>query len=149
MAKPRTRVLAIDPGKVRIGLAVSDPDRRIASPLVTYTRADAERDAAFFRRLLDEEEIGHVLMGLPVHLNGQEGEQARRAREFGAQFEKWTGLAPQFWDERYTTLHAETMLWDAGLTHKRRKERRDRVAAQILLQSFIDAGCPEKDPGLG
>src|SRR3954447_25630248 len=98
MAKPRTRVLAIDPGKVRIGLAVSDPDRRIASPLTTYTRKDADHDAAFFRRLVEEEEIGHVLVGLPVHLSGQEGEQARLARSFGEQFEKWTGLAPQYWD---------------------------------------------------
>jgi putative Holliday junction resolvase len=144
--KPRTRILAIDPGKVRLGLAVSDPDRRIASPLATYTRKDAARDHAFFKQLAEEEAIGHILLGLPIHLSGREGEQAKLARVFGKHVESWTGLPVQFWDERFTTLHAETALWDAGLTHKRRKERRDRVAAQMLLQSFLDAGCP---PGEG
>ena len=140
--KPRTRILAIDPGKVRVGLAICDPERRIASPLTTYTRKDAERDATFLKALIEEEAVGHLLIGLPVHLSGHEGEQAILARAFGKELEATTGVPVQFWDERFTTMHAETMLWDAGLTHKRRKERRDRVAAQILLQSYLDAGCP-------
>lgn len=142
MTKSPTRVLAIDPGKVRLGLAISDAERRIASPLTTYTRKDPERDAAYLRRLVQEEEVGHILLGLPVHVDGREGIQAGLARSFGKDLEAWTGLPVQFWDERFTTRHAESMLWEAGLTHKRRKERRDRVAAQILLQSFLDAGCP-------
>ena len=145
----RTRILAIDPGKVRLGLAICDPDRRISSPLTTYTRKDPIRDAKFLLELVEAEEVGHLLVGLPVHLDGREGEQAKLARVFGKELEAATKLPVQFWDERYTTLQAETMLWDAGLTHKRRKERRDRVAAQILLQSFLDAGCPVGEGTLG
>lgn len=140
--RPHTRLLAIDPGKVRLGLAISDADRRIASPLTTYTRRDPKQDASFFKKIVEEEEVGQIVIGLPVHLNGSEGEQAKAARKFGVWLQGATGLPCVFYDERYTTSEAESSLWNAGLTHKKRKERRDRVAAQILLQAYLDAGCP-------
>jgi putative Holliday junction resolvase len=140
--KERTRLLAIDPGKVRLGLAVSDPDHRLASPLATYTRRDLEQDVRFVQKMIEEHEIARLVIGLPVHLSGQEGEQARRARALGALLAQRTGLPCMFWDERFTTRAAESALWDAGLTHKRRKERRDQVAAQMLLQDYLEAGCP-------
>jgi putative Holliday junction resolvase len=143
-----TRLLGVDYGSVRIGLAVSDPDRKISFPLTTYHRRGPQQDAAFFRDLVKEEQIGQVVVGLPVHLSGREGQQATEARAFGAALATWTGLPVVFWDERFTTVEAEAHLWAAGLTHKRRKERRDRVAAQILLQTYLDAGCPaEQTPG--
>lgn len=86
--------------------------------------------------------MGLVVIGLPVHLNGKEGVEARAARTFGAWLAKQTSVPCVFWDERFTTREAESHLWDAGLTHKQRKQRRDRVAAQILLQAYLDAGCP-------
>jgi putative Holliday junction resolvase len=138
----RTRILAVDPGAVRIGLAISDAERRLASPLTVYQRKDDEQDAAFFRRLVAEEEAGLLVIGLPVHTTGREGIQAQRARAFGAKVQAWTGLPVIFCDERFTTRLAESELWTAGLTHKRRKERRDKVAAQMLLQSYLEAGCP-------
>ena len=140
--QPRTRLLAIDPGKVRLGLAISDAERWLASPLTTYTRRNSKQDAVFFKKIIEDEEIGAIVIGLPVHLDGREGEQAKAAREFGAWLQKATGLSCTFYDERFTTSQAESALWDAGLTHKKRKERRDRVAAQILLQTYLDAGCP-------
>ena len=140
----RTRILAIDPGKVRLGLAISDPDRRIGSPLTTYTRKTLDADGAYLKKLAAEERVGLLLVGLPMHLNGSEGEQAKLARVFGKHLEEWTGLPVRFWDERYTSLEADTMLIGAGLSRAKQKERRDRVAAQILLQSFLDAGCPEE-----
>jgi putative Holliday junction resolvase len=140
--KARTRILAVDPGKVRLGLAVSDAERRLASPLTTYARCTPEQDAAFFREIIEDEEIGAIVVGLPVHLDGREGEQAKAARSFGAWLKQATGMSCVFFDERFTTSQAESALWDAGLTHKKRKARRDRVAAQILLQTFLDAGCP-------
>lgn len=140
--RPRTRILGIDPGKARHGLAISDADRRIASPLLTYTRRDQEQDGRFLKKLVEEEEVGRLVVGLPVHLSGQEGVQAGAAREFGSWLHQLTGLPVVYWDERYTTVEAESALWNAGLTHKRRKERRDQVAAQILLQTYLDAGCP-------
>lgn len=142
------RLLGIDFGTVRVGLAISDADRRIASPLTTYTRRGPDQDAAFFRKLIAEEEVVGLVLGLPVHLSGREGEKASEAREYGRWLTGVTGLAPLFFDERFTTSQAEGFLIGAGMTHKRRKERRDRVAAQILLQAYLDAGCPpEAAPG--
>lgn len=138
----RTRLLGVDPGTVRIGLAISDAERRIASPLTTYTRRDRVQDAAYFHRLMEIEEVGGLVIGLPVHLDGREGVKAVEARTFGAWLAEVTGLSVVFWDERFTTREAENYLWAAGLTHQQRKERRDRVAAQLLLQSYLDAGCP-------
>jgi putative Holliday junction resolvase len=140
--KPRTRLLAIDPGKVRLGLAVSDAERRLASPLTTYTRRDPQQDAAFFKKIINDEEIGAIVIGLPIHEDGGEGEQAKAARVFGAWLHEATGLPCVYYDERFTTFEAETALLEAGLTKKKRKARRDRVAAQILLQTYLDAGCP-------
>jgi putative Holliday junction resolvase len=140
--KPRTRLLAIDPGKVRLGLAISDAERRLASPLTTYTRRDPKQDARFFKKVIEDEEVGAIVIGLPVHLGGKEGEQAKAARAFGVWLQEATGLPCVFYDERFTTSEAESALWAAGLTHKQRKARRDRVAAQILLQTYLDAGCP-------
>jgi putative Holliday junction resolvase len=138
----RTRLLGIDYGAVRVGLAVSDPGRTIASPLATHVRRDAEQDARFFRQLVEEEEIGGIVLGLPVHLDGREGVKAAEARAFGKWLAEATGLPVLFFDERFTTVEAESALWAAGLTHKQRKQRRDQVAATILLQTYLDAGCP-------
>jgi putative Holliday junction resolvase len=148
MMSAKTRWLGIDPGKVRLGLAVSDADGRLASPLATYRRRDPDQDAHYFAEVIAREEIGRIVVGLPVHLDGREGEQAAAARALGRWLEKNTGLPVIFWDERFTSHEAETALLSAGLTRKKRKARRDRVAAQVLLQSFLDAGCPsEQVPG--
>src|SRR5207302_5892579 len=79
-----------------------------------------------------------LVVGLPVHLDGREGVKAQEARAFGRWLADATGLPVTFYDERFTTVQAEAALWGAGLTHKRRKERRDRVAAQMLLQAYLD-----------
>lgn len=142
------KLLGIDYGSVRIGLAVSDPERKFAFPLATYTRRGAERDGEYFRGVVKEEGAVGFVVGLPVHLDGREGAKAQEARAFGRWLGEATGLPVAFWDERFTTVEAEGHLWEAGLTHKRRKERRDRVAAQILLQTYLDAGCPA-DEGAG
>ena len=144
----RTRLLGIDYGRVRVGLAVSDPQRRLASPLATYARRDAEQDARYFHEVVEAEEIGGLVVGLPVHADGNEGPAAAEARQFGQWLYKVTGLPCVFWDERFTTVEAESVLWDAGLTHKKRKARRDQLAAQIVLQTYLDAGCPS-DPRAG
>jgi putative Holliday junction resolvase len=140
------RILGVDYGSVRVGLAVSDPDRRIASPLTTYQRSGKERDAAYFKKQAEDEQIVLIVVGLPIHLSGQEGQKAKEAREFGQWLGKVTRLPIVFWDERFTTVEAEGYLLGAGLTRKRRRDRRDRVAAQILLQTYLDAGCPKETP---
>lgn len=140
----RTRLLGVDTGQVRIGLAVSDPERRLAFPLEVRTRQGREADAAFFRALADREEIGGLVVGLPVHLDGREGAKAQEARAFGRWLGELLNLPVTYYDERFTTVQAESALWEAGLTHRRRKDRRDKVAAQMLLQAYLDAGCPEE-----
>jgi putative Holliday junction resolvase len=141
-----TRLLGVDFGTVRVGLAVSDPDRKLAFPLEVYERRSRDADAAFFRALVQREEVAGLVVGLPVHLDGREGEKAVAARAFGAWLTEVTGLPVTFCDERFTTVQAESALWEAGLTHKRRKQRRDKVAAQMLLQGYLDAGCPAETP---
>lgn len=139
---PRSRLLGVDFGTVRVGLAVTDADRRIASPLATYTRRGTEKDREFFLQMVEQEEVGALVVGLPVHLSGHEGQKAQEARRFAQWLGQVTSLPVYFADERFSTVEAEQFLLDAKLTSKRRKARRDRVAAQILLQSYLDAGCP-------
>lgn len=142
------RLLGVDFGTVRVGLAICDAERRIASPLTTYQRRDEARDSAYFRQLVAQEQVIGLVVGLPVHTNGTEGEKAKQARAYGAWLHQVTQLPIVFHDERFTTAFAESALWNAGLTHKQRKERRDRVAAQLLLQAYLEAGCPaESTPG--
>ncbi len=137
------RLLGVDYGSKRIGLSVSDADRKFAFPLTTYERRSAEPDAVYFRDLVAEESIEQIILGLPVHLDGREGQKAAEVRAFGAWLAETTGLPIVYFDERFTTVEAESALWEAGLSHQKRKDRRDRVAAQILLQTYLDAGCPE------
>jgi len=144
--KAKGRLLGVDYGTVRVGLAVSDPDRIIASPLATYTRRDVEADANYFRDLVRSESVVGLVVGLPVHLSGREGQKAIEARAFGKWLVEVTSLPLTYYDERFTTVQAESALWQAGLTHKRRKDRRDRVAAQMLLQAYLNAGCPSEEP---
>jgi putative Holliday junction resolvase len=89
-----------------------------------------------------ESAVGFVV-GLPIHTDGREGTKAAECRRFGEWLTGVTGLPVVYWDERFTTALAEDALWDAGLSHKKRRSRRDRVAAQMILQNYLDAGCPE------
>ncbi len=139
---PAGRLLGVDPGRVRLGLAVSDPERRIASPLETYTRRSLDLDARFFREIVRSEDIIGLVVGLPIHNDGREGEQAGKARALGQWLAQTTSLGLAFWDERFSTQEAEGLLLSAGLSNKKRQARRDRVAAQIMLQAYLDAGCP-------
>ncbi|MBA4066977.1 MAG: Holliday junction resolvase RuvX [Isosphaera sp.] len=135
-------LLGVDFGTVRVGLAVSDPDRIIASPLDTYTRRDAAADAAYFTRVAAEQRGVGLVVGLPLHSDGRESDKSREAREFGAWLGGVTGLPVVFWDERYTTAIAEDALLGAKLNPRKRRERRDRVAAQLILAAYLNAGCP-------
>jgi putative holliday junction resolvase len=140
----RARLLGVDYGTVRIGLAITDADRIIASPLEIRERQGPEKDAAFFRSLIEREQVVGLVVGLPLHTTGREGIKAEEARAFGAWLGEVTGLSVIFADERFSTAFAESALWAAGLTHKKRKARRDAVAAQVMLQAFIEAGCPSE-----
>src|SRR5262249_59872344 len=87
-----TRLLAVDYGTVRIGLAISDTERKLAFPMATYVRGNREHDAKHFQALVTDEGIGEILLGLPVHLSGQEGQKARETRAFGKWLAEATGI---------------------------------------------------------
>lgn len=136
-----TRIAGIDFGTVRIGVAVADPAVGIASPLANYTRAGREADAAWFRRLVQEERIGRFVVGLPVHLDGHESRKSQEARAFGAWLGETTGLPVEFFDERFTSHEAAEHLLAAGLTRQQRRARLDKLAAQITLTAYLESGA--------
>lgn len=133
------RLLGVDYGQVRVGLAICDSEQRIASPLAIYKRRDPAADADFFRQLATREEVSGIVVGLPVHMSGDEGGKAKEARAFGEWLSQVTGLTVAYWDERFSTRTADEHLRQAGLSYQRRRERLDKVAAQIILQSYLDA----------
>lgn len=133
------RVGGIDYGTVRIGIAVTNADRTLASPLSNYTRNDKQADARYFRRLVKEEELVALVVGLPVHTSGAESEKSQQARRFAAWLAEVTELPVLHFDERYTTAAADEIMLSAGLTRKRQKERRDMLAAQIMLAAWLEA----------
>jgi putative pre-16S rRNA nuclease len=140
------RVAGIDFGTVRIGIAISDPGRSIASPLENYTRQGPEQDARRFRRLVAEENVALFVVGLPVHLSGQESRKSQEARQFGKWLQETTGLPVVFFDERFTSVEAEQHLLGADMTRKKRKARLDKIAAQILLAAYLESNVENTDP---
>ena len=133
------RVAGVDYGHVRIGIAISDPDRTIASPLENYNRRGLEQDAQRFRRLVAEEGVMLFVVGLPIHLDGRESAKSLEARQFGAWLGQVTGVPVEFFDERFTSHEAEQLLLAAELTKKRRKKRMDMLAAQIMLSAYLES----------
>jgi putative holliday junction resolvase len=145
------RIAGIDFGTVRIGIAISNPERTIASPLENYTRRGAEHDALRFRRLVAEEGVVLFVVGLPIHLDGRESEKSQEARKFGQWLGEVSGVPVEYFDERFTSHEAEQMLLAAEMTSKRRKKRLDMLAAQILLSAYLEGGREQGagDKGLG
>jgi putative Holliday junction resolvase len=138
-------LLGLDFGTRRVGAAVSDPRHVIATPLEVYERRDRAQDARHYRALVAEHEVDRVVIGLPLHTGGREGTSAALARDFGAWLAGETGLPVLYYDERYTTSEAEDRLISAGMKRSLRKGLRDMLAAQILLQNYLDAGAPEAE----
>jgi putative Holliday junction resolvase len=130
------RIVAFDPGSTRIGVAVSDPLGITAQPHATLPAGEDLDDR--LRDLAAELEADLLVVGLPVSLDGGEGPAAARAREFAARAAAATGLPVEMHDERFTTVTAERVLVQAGMRREQRKEVRDKVAATVLLQSFLD-----------
>jgi len=141
------RLLGLDFGTKRVGVAVSTPEQTIASPLEIHTRQGDIPDAQYFSGLAAEYSVVGLVVGLPVHMSGDEGGKASEAREFGDWCSRTTGLPVRYWDERYTSAIAEEHLLAAKLSRKKRKARIDKLAAQIMLQSYLDAEDRERLPG--
>lgn len=149
MTQPSSsRVAGIDYGTVRIGVAIGDLEVRMASPHENYTRRNERLDAEYFTALAKEERLARWVVGLPVHLSGEESQKSHEAREFGKWLTEKTGLPADYFDERYTSSQAEELLQNANLTKKKRKARLDSLAAQIMLTAYLESGAKSDDnPG--
>lgn len=134
------RVLGVDLGARRIGLAISDPRGAIASPAgILASAGNPELDARSVLTRAAESGATRIVVGLPVNMDGSEGPQARAARRFAELLRASSPLPVELWDERLTSFQADEHLADAGLSRSARKRRRDAIAAQVMLQSFLDA----------
>jgi putative Holliday junction resolvase len=137
--KTRGRVMALDLGEKRIGVAVSDPTRTIASPYMVLNRKSRAADFARLARLIDEQQITLLVVGLPITLGGLEGERAAWVRDYAADLGSHIAIPIVFWDESLTTVAAEAALHAQGRRGKKVKERVDAVAAALILQAYLDA----------
>ncbi len=136
------RVLAVDPGERRVGLAATDESGAIAMPLRTLHRRNGEGTRRTAERLAEAaRELGveRIVVGLPLRLDGSEGLAARRARTLGTLLQEASGIPVEYWDERWTSVQAEAALRKAGLRRTRRRNVVDQAAATLLLQSWLAA----------
>ncbi len=133
------RILALDLGKKRIGLAVSDPLGITAQGLPNLVRINKRTDLDALARLAAEREVGLFLMGNPLNMRGDEGRQSGWVKEFADALERRTGLPVKLWDERLTTVEASRVLRESGIGLEKRKASIDRLSAVILLQSYLDS----------
>ena len=134
------RWIAIDYGTRRIGLAISDGRARIASPAAVLDAAGtASEDAALVLRWTEPHEVGGVVVGLPLNMDGSDSAQTRLSRALADALRARTQLPVELWDERLSSFQAEEHLVAAGVRPPHRRRRRDALAAQVILQSFLDA----------
>jgi putative Holliday junction resolvase len=132
------RILAIDPGTVRLGLALSDPSGTIAQPLSVLVRRSEAEDLAALAELTQRHEVGLIVIGLPRLMDGRLDAAAQQAQAFGAEVARVTGRPVAYWDERLTTVAAERYLIEQGKRRNKRRQEIDRMAATLLLQGYLD-----------
>ena len=139
MSTPLGRILALDLGKKRIGLAVSDPLGITAQGLDTLHRTRIRDDLDALAALAAHYEVRLFLMGLPRHMSGRDSRQAVYTREFAERLGEHTGIPIEYWDERWTSVQAERVLKESGISIEKRARAVDRLAAVILLESYLDS----------
>jgi putative Holliday junction resolvase len=136
------RILGLDLGERRVGVAVSDPGGIMASPLLQFQPKGRRDLVATVARLVEEQGAQRVVVGMPLLADGTHGAQARRTDAVVEALQAVLAVPVAVWDERFSTAEAEAALRAADLSPKRRKERRDKVAATLILQAYLDAGAP-------
>lgn len=138
-----TRALGIDLGSKRIGIAISDPLRTIASPLMMIPRSGSlRRDYAAIATLVAEEEVTTIVVGLPLNMNGSVGPAAQAAIKEAKALATVVGMAVVTFDERRTTVTADRALMEGGIGAQARRKLVDKVAAAVMLQTWLDSGSP-------
>jgi putative Holliday junction resolvase len=135
---PGGRLFGLDIGSKTIGIAVSDSALKVASPLTVLPRVKFAADMAKLQALLAERGIGGLVVGLPIGLDGREGPRSQSVRQFAANLLAVIDLPLAFWDERFSTLGAERPMKEAEMSHRRRGELIDKLAAAYILQGALD-----------
>ena len=143
------RRLGIDLGTVRTGLAIAEADVRVATPLCTVQHASLPEAVTSVAEVIARESIGQAIVGLPLRLDGSEGDAARRVRQFAQALAKKARLPVRLWDERLSTVAAQRSLRKQGVRSSQQRRVVDQVAATLLLQSFLDHldDAPTRDLG--
>lgn len=148
------KVLCLDIGSKRIGVAASDPLGLIAEPLTVIIRRGDDRDIENIAVLCSEHETGKIVVGIPLDQEGGEGAAARKIRKFADKIAAYfkshnVNISIEFWDERYSTRTAEERLIDADMSRSRRREVIDKMAAQVILEDYMSAHEAGADDGEG
>ena len=133
------RVMALDVGERRIGVALSDPLGSFAQPHATVAVEGRKSDVPKLAAIARDHEVEALVVGLPLHMHGEEGEAAKKARRLGNALGGALGLEVTYWDERLTTVQAERVLIDGGMRRRDRKGVVDQVAAVLILQAYLDS----------
>jgi len=126
-------------GKKRIGLAVSDELGLTAQGLETLQRTNVREDLTRLVQLIADQNVSLILMGNPLHMSGKEGRQSNYTHDFAERLNKASGVEVKYWDERLTTVQAERVLRQSGISIQKRAQAVDRLAAVILLESYLDS----------
>lgn len=144
------RVLALDVGDKRTGAAISDELGITAQALGVHERTGYKSDLAWIRGFMKEYDIGRVVVGLPLNMNGSRGERAMAAERYAEKLRVDTGLEVSLWDERMTTMEAERFLIETGMSRMKRKKKIDQAAAQLILSGWLSANAwsKKKDGGV-
>lgn len=136
--EPMPRIMGLDVGDRRTGVAISDQTRTLAQGIMVLQHRSREADARALAALAREHECSEIVVGLPLLLSGRPGEQARSVRRLGAELARCAGVPVVYWDERLTTAAAHRLMNDAGVSARRRSSRIDAAAAELILQSYLD-----------
>lgn len=137
--KGHGRIMGLDLGDKRIGIAVSDPTRMIARSFGVLKRTSREEDFAALERIVSEQEVDLLVVGLPTLPSGEEGTRAAWSRDYGSALARQIGIELVFWDESFSTRDAAASLLERGSGKKKRRDDIDAIAAAFILQSYLDA----------
>ncbi len=136
------RILCLDVGDKKIGVALSDPTHSIAQALKVYRRNSLKDDLREFRNIISEYDIERIVIGLPKDLSGAIGKKAQEVIGFAEALEKHVDVPVVLWDERFTTNEAHRVFEMASISHKKRRPYLDMMASQLILQGYLDAKGP-------